>query len=177
MVRVFLDLDGVLVDFAKGIKDRYGMEYPKFRIPDDEFEIFHNTLFGNIRKDGVSFWKGLSPMPGAIDMFRYFDNTVKDLNILTAWPHTFHNRYDQLGASLGKKFWVESNLDVRMSQRTIVCYAEDKWQQVNRFPKDTNVLIDDLPGNIADWERAGGVGILHVSPEQTIKEFEERCLN
>lgn len=177
MVRVFLDLDGVLVDFARGIKEKYDLEYPISHIPDDEFADFHNDVFGKIRKDGVSFWKSLYPMPGAIGMFKYFEATVKDLNILTAWPHTFHNRSEQLGASLGKKFWVEENLGVRMAHRTIVCYAKDKWHQVNRFPKDCNVLIDDRPSNIDAWEKAGGIGILHTSPEQTIKEFEERCLN
>lgn len=177
MIRVFLDLDGVLVDFAKGIKTKFDMEYPKVRIPDHQFEEFHLELFGKIRTEGVNFWKTLEPMPGAIRMFKYFESKVSVLNILTAWPHTFHNRSDQLSASLGKKFWVESNLDERMSRRTIVCYAKDKHHQVNRFPKDINVLVDDMKDNIERWESVGGVGILHMSPEETILEFERRVLN
>lgn len=172
MIRVFLDLDGVLVNFAKGIKDKYDLEYPTTRIPQEEFEAFHDKLFGLIRQDGVNFWKSLEPMPGAIEMFEYFNSTVNELNILTAWPHSFYNRSDQLSASLGKKFWVEDNLNERMARRTIVCFAKDKFHQVNRFPNDINVLIDDMPGNIRDWNAAGGVGILHTSPEKTIEEFK-----
>jgi hypothetical protein len=176
MVRVFLDLDGVLVNFAKGIKDKYNLEYPTTRIPNNEFESFHEDLFGRIRKEGVNFWKSLELMPGALDMFKFFEAEVKELNILTAWPHSFNNRSDQLSAALGKKFWVEENLGTRMAMRTIVCFAKDKHHNVNRFPNDTNILIDDMPGNIEKWESVGGIGILHKSPEQTISEFKMRIL-
>jgi hypothetical protein len=35
-----------------------------------------------------------------------------------------------------------------------------------------NVLIDDLHINIDDWRGAGGIGVLHTSPEDTIIELK-----
>lgn len=35
------------------------------------------------------------------------------------------------------------------------------------------ILIDDLKSNIRNWEDAGGTGILHVNPEETMRFFRE----
>ena len=36
-----------------------------------------------------------------------------------------------------------------------------------------NLLIDDLPKNIAEWKAAGGTGILHKSVGQTIAQLKK----
>ena len=39
-----------------------------------------------------------------------------------------------------------------------------------------SVLIDDREKTILEWREADGTGILHVSPEETMKELEEMGL-
>ena len=36
-----------------------------------------------------------------------------------------------------------------------------------------NVLIDDFPQNIKEWDAAGGIGILHTSAAESIKRLKE----
>ncbi len=39
---------------------------------------------------------------------------------------------------------------------------------------DTNrILIDDLPNTIDEWNAKGGIGILHTSAANTIKELKK----
>jgi len=35
-----------------------------------------------------------------------------------------------------------------------------------------NILIDDYIKNIKEWENAGGIGIHHLSPTQTIAQLK-----
>ena len=38
---------------------------------------------------------------------------------------------------------------------------------------ENRILIDDTAKNIADWEAAGGIGILHTDASSTIAKLKE----
>jgi len=63
----------------------------------------------------------------------------------------------------GKKKWCKRELgDVH------VYLSNDK----GTYADDRSILIDDREENITDWKKNGGIGILHKSASQTIKEIE-----
>ena len=56
-------------------------------------------------------------------------------------------------------------------------YAVLRKHKAN-FAKDgrdgrPNLLIDDHPKNIAQFKSAGGIGVIHKSASQTIKDLKE----
>ena len=51
----------------------------------------------------------------------------------------------------------------------ICCLSKDK----QNFGARQDILIDDLPANIARWEQMGGIGILHTSADETIRKLQE----
>jgi hypothetical protein len=46
---------------------------------------------------------------------------------------------------------------------------KQKYATTNGKP---NILIDDYIKNIKEWENAGGIGIHHLSPTQTIAQLK-----
>jgi len=45
--------------------------------------------------------------------------------------------------------------------------------QKQLFSGENRILIDDLPNTIEEWNAKGGIGILHTSAANTIKELKK----
>ena len=67
---------------------------------------------------------------------------------------------------LGKRLWVKNNLP---GTKLILAQAKDK----QNYAQKDRILIDDRPSNIEQWRASGGVGILHISASDTIKQLKE----
>ena len=52
--------------------------------------------------------------------------------------------------------------------RSILAAADKK----QNYAKGNRILIDDRPDNIAQWKSQGGIGILHTSAQDTIKQLQ-----
>jgi len=66
---------------------------------------------------------------------------------------------------LGKRLWVKNNIP---GTKLILTSASTK----KNYAKGNRILIDDRPDNIYQWREAGGIGILHVNTEDTIKQLK-----
>jgi hypothetical protein len=147
-MKLYLDLDGVLADFDRGVEAVTGRrpeEMPRremwralARAPD-----FYGTL--ELMHDAEVLWEFCRP---------------HEPTILTGLP---------LGdwAPEQKRRWVASMLgpDVPI----IACMARDK----HRYSGAGHVLVDDRASTREAWERAGGVFIHHVSAERSIAELQK----
>ena len=67
---------------------------------------------------------------------------------------------------LGKRLWVKNNLP---DTKLILAQAKDK----QNYAQSNRILIDDRPSNIDQWRSQGGIGILHTSASDTIKQLKE----
>ena len=57
--------------------------------------------------------------------------------------------------------------------RFIVLINEAKNRWVDQCLEDKNsILIDDREKNIREWEKAGGIGILHTSTKDTLRKLK-----
>ena len=72
----------------------------------------------------------------------------------------------QSESRLGKRLWVKKHLP---GIKLILSKASDKKNYSDPF----HILIDDRDSNIDDWRSKGGVGILHTSTSNTIKELKK----
>jgi hypothetical protein len=66
---------------------------------------------------------------------------------------------------LGKRLWVKNNLP---GVKLILASAEKK----QNYSRGNHILIDDRPDNVDQWRSQGGIGILHTSTEDTIKQLQ-----
>jgi 5'(3')-deoxyribonucleotidase len=155
---IFLDLDGVFVDFIGGIHAVFGRPFDLFRYPYtlDKWNFFEEAAF--TFKDAAArcneeFWVGLSWMyDGQTLMAKIAERTEPtDIMLLSSpMPH--------LGSFAGKIRWVQTNMPT-LSKRCIITETSK-----GVFARPDAVLIDDRDLNIEEWEAAGGTGILVPRP-------------
>ena len=148
---IYCDMDGVLVDFDKGYKDLTG-------ISTKEADAQGKEAFWNpIAKSGVKFWVTLKWMPDGQQLWDY----ISPYNpILLSAPSK------EESSKIGKRIWVKRNLP---NAKLILRPASQKQQ----FSGENKILIDDRVDNIEQWKSKGGIGILHTSASDTIKQLKE----
>ena len=67
---------------------------------------------------------------------------------------------------LGKRLWVRNNMP---GTKLILAQAKDK----QNYAQKDRILIDDRPSNIDQWRASGGIGILHISASDTIRQLKD----
>ena len=156
--KVYLDMDGVLADFERGVLELAGMVPTPLNGNRDIH--YDDRMWGAVVKV-EHFYGRLQPMPGAKAMFdalcaRYGDRC----EILTGIPKP---RRGILYAREDKLEWVRRELSPDIVVNVVL-----REQKPEYCTGADCVLIDDAVRNIRDWENMGGTGILHETPEQTL---------
>ena len=67
---------------------------------------------------------------------------------------------------IGKRVWKKNNLP---DTKLILTPARFK----QKYSGENKILIDDREDNIQQWKDKGGIGILHTSAADTIKQLEK----
>ena len=148
---IYCDMDGVLVDFDQGYKDLTGMTIK-------EADAQGRTAFWEpIAKAGAGFWIRLKWMPDGQQLWDY----INQYNPILLSAPSKEESY-----KIGKQVWVKRNLP---GAKLILRPASQKQQ----FSGENQILIDDRVDNIEQWKSKGGIGILHTSASDTIKQLKE----
>lgn len=162
--KIYFDMDSVLADFLRGVREICGMEPPdqnaaiQDKAKDDE-------MWEKIRNQD-HFYDRLELMPGAKEMFgAVYEKYGDKCEILTGIPKP---ERDIKTAGEDKTKWVHRLLsqDVKVN----IVLREEKPQYCTG--KDC-VLIDDMEKNIHEWEDMGGTGIVNVSAADTMEKLKE----
>lgn len=163
---IYVDYDGVLVDFRAGVIRFLGKDWDTFA-PEHKEQRNRDT-FGN-----DTFWQSLSPMNDYYKLWGYIE--TYEPCILTAWPYKWNQPegLDSTGiACKGKWEWNELHTRVPR-ERFHVVDRDDKRNYATRITENgdvvSNILIDDTADNIRDWQANRGIGILHKNAKDTIK--------
>ena len=158
--KIYFDMDGVLADFNRGVRELCGMEAPD---PMNAAPEQDDLMWERIREAG-HFYDRLELMPGAKEMFGTVYGKYGDrCEILTGIPKPDKGVET---AAEDKQAWMK-----RMLSDTVkvnICY---RAQKIGKCEGESCILIDDYRKNIDEWTKAGGTGILFVSAEKTMQEL------
>ena len=162
-VMVYLDMDGVLADFDRGVRELCGME-PQSQNGKRSAKL-DDAMWDAIRKT-EHFYDRLAPMPGAEEMFgRIYRKYGEQCEILTGVPKPERGI---VTAVEDKKAWMKRELSDTVRVNIVL-----RKQKLDYCKGPESVLIDDMEKTIRAWREAGGTGILHVSAGETLKELEK----
>ena len=152
--KIYCDMDGVLCDFNK----RFTSLNPEKLSPSQYDAKYGREKFWNFidKEIGVKFWVGIPWMKDGKELWDY----IKKYNptLLSAPSRENESR-------LGKRLWVKNNIP---GTKLILASASKKQNYSGR----DKILIDDRPDNIEQWRSKGGIGILHTSAANTIKQLQ-----
>ena len=183
--KIYCDMDGVLCDFESAVVESINRELknnnpknPKLaaKVIEDlgrnyiTAKDIHKYSPGKSKPaakymyslvhDDEEWWANLPWMPGGEELWSYISQYNPD--ILTS-PMDKAGKIESLS---GKLTWVKKNLGLSADK---VNFAHDKYKFALSPDGMPNILIDDFESKVKPFTEAGGIGILHISTNNTIK--------
>lgn len=164
--KLFVDMDGVLADFIRGVERAFQVvhgdqvQYSEERYEQDK--KFQSMVWKTIQayqQMGHEFWYDLELMDDALTLWNYVKPYTPE--ILSA---TGQERFESGNQKIK---WIAQkigNVKVNLTQK-----ASEKAQHA----QPNYILIDDKLKAINPWIDAGGIGILHTSANSTIQQLKK----
>lgn len=163
---IFLDLDGVLVDFVGSVMRLHGRTFDRTEWPrgcwniHDVLGIPEVCMWERIDAAGSAFWANLMPYSWAYELIALAELSGK-FRICTAPSMSVHSAH-------GKAIWLEKH---GLTAASIFCRDKHLLAAPGR------TLIDDSPINCERWQAAGGTAVLFPQPwnrsELTVEEVKD----
>lgn len=146
--RIYCDLDGVLADFDKGVKDITGKYPHELPLKDMWRQLAHADEFYyrlEWMNDGPQLW----------EYIKKYDPAILSGLPMGKW------------APGQKTKWIGEHLGWDIP--AILGMARDKHEQ----SAENHILIDDREKARAPWEAKGGIFIHHISAANSIAELKK----
>lgn len=159
--KIYCDLDGVLVDFIRGIKDNIDMSIGTWGDWKAKKKKTSQHVWSEVAEIGASFWSELHWTKDGKQLWNYIKKY--DPIILTARPKTVNS------AIKGKQQWINKQLGSNASSKALIVLGIQKQD----YADSNSILIDDNKRNIRQWKSKGGIGILHKNTNDTLKQLKE----
>ena len=163
ITEIFVDLDGVLADFYKRFDELYKtpaeIDYPSNTKKKAAFvKKFHNFI-------ASGQFATLDFMPDSelgLKFLRELHKTIPVCILTSTAREEYLNE-----VSRQKRIWLKEH-----SIEFNPVFVPGKHLK-RYYSKPGRVLIDDTESNITEWREMGGIGILHKSWKETIREYKE----
>lgn len=156
-LKLFVDMDGVITDFQQAFKN-LGLEMTKgLKVKEFEDKYGTDALWKTIAEGGLEFWSNMHWKNDGKELWNYIKKF--EPTIITT-PARSKNSKE------GKKIWINRELGKNIP----IIMTKDKF----KFANTESILIDDFINKINDWvDKGDGIGILHTSTDNTIKELKK----
>lgn len=191
--KIYLDMDGVLVNWNKGFKETLMAKDPEiikltgfdinespYKFEDKLFQHFIDAGFNEKKaksKAKARFWKvihgdfdwwiNLDWLPDGKELLEYCVNLKKTGKIKEL--NILSSPSSDAVCEPGKRAWLDKH-DVTKYFDNIIIF-KDKYKYASG---PTDILVDDTPKKIKEWvEISNGSGILHTSAKDSISKIGE----
>jgi 5'(3')-deoxyribonucleotidase len=152
---VYLDMDGVLADFFKGLEQFYNVRHWK-QIQDKEKSI--QALAG------TDFFNTLDVFETSQELVDFAKSTG-DWGICSS-----PLRGDRDNSAYWKRVWLTEKQFLPEVSKLIFTGQKENFA-VDKIDGTPNILVDDKPSNIKRWNEAGGIGIRYQANEDDLVEY------
>jgi len=161
---IYVDMDGVIADFVAGVdalfksvgKDKY--DESKYEASRKYRDDMWDTISKYQKEHGDTFWLNLPVMEDARELWDYVQQYKHE--VLTAAGQAQYHAAGQ------KSKWIAKHFG-RVAVHSVATSKEKA-----KFAAPKHILIDDRQKSIGPWIQAGGIGILHTSAADTIKQLK-----
>lgn len=161
--KIYFDMDGVLADFDRGVREILGLKPVRQEDQTDE----ETDLLFNEMKEADHFYYRLKAVKGSLELFNeIFRQFGRDrVEILTGVPNP---KREIVQAEADKIRWVRDYLP-----EGVVVNTPLRKNKINYCHGPEDILIDDFTRNIKDWKKAGGTAILFQSADQVREDIRK----
>lgn len=155
---VYLDMDGVIVDFFGGIAKKFNVDHWK-SIQDREiaFATLANT----------DFFYNLDIFPETHSIVKFVKKISNNDWGICSSPL----RGDNYNSAYWKRQWLNRWDIVPPLVENMIFTSNKHKYAINPLTRKPNILIDDKPENIQRWIKAGGIGIRFQANEDDLEEY------
>ena len=155
---VFLDMDGVIVEFMDAALAQLGFDLDRNKV------TYWDYLY---QKTGVSkraFWENF---PREFWINLKFTREASDLLTVLERYEPILFTVPTISNAGWKQEWIRKNLPRFFAEGRYMIGPRKEWAAHSR-----SVLIDDGEHNIGTWREAGGFGILFPRPWNSLRKME-----
>lgn len=159
--KIYLDMDGVLADFSRGVRELCGMEAAALNGKQDRKN--DDLMWEAIRRT-EHFYGRLELMPGAGELFHeIWRQYGRRCEILTGIPRPERGIAD---AAEDKIRWMHRMLSPEIRVNSVL-----RGEKIRFCRGPETVLIDDMEKTIREWTDRSGTGILFKSAGDTLRKM------
>ena len=163
MMKLYLDMDGVLVDFFGGLEKHFDVPHWK-QIPKTEESI--------MGLKGTDFFNKLEPYPSSNELVNFVINLVGE----DGWGiNSSPLRGDRDNSAFWKRTWLTRHFMMPKVENLIFTGRKEQFA-TGRFDGKPNILVDDKPDNVSRWIAKGGIGIRYQANESSLVDLKQKLI-
>lgn len=164
-MKLFVDMDCVLVDFNRAVCPVFGLDYPAQSVLTWDWSYQQSGLSVDAYIDQLGqdpkFWSDMHPCVWMPELVQILDHLAPEWHILTAAtqePSSWH----------GKADWVRRYFREKGMYRLVMLHGDKQ-----RIASRDSILIDDRVDHCMRWREAGGIAFHWVEFTRDHREMWE----
>ncbi len=160
-MNLYFDIDGVLADFDSMTSGAAELNHPSSEMTPEMREA-KKKFWLNIEQN-FSFWADMPVMENIQELLTVA-KSIGEIFVLSKTPGAKHflsgQKYVDFVADEKRK-WIAKNLGEFFNTEHVIICDGKKGKLIQ--PNKNDILVDDRPENIKEWESCGGRGILFIN--------------